>query len=78
MRWPIDEKRAQFPPTLWTSQPAPGQTLEQVWFCGVRSDIGGGEPDDLPGTTALSDLTLGWMTSKASALGLQFDPNVQA
>ena len=36
----IDEKRLQFPPTLWTSQPAPGQTLEQVWFCGVHSDIG--------------------------------------
>ncbi len=73
----IDEKRAQFPPTLWTSQPAPGQTLEQVWFCGVHSDIGGGEPDDLPGTTALSDITLGWMMTKASALGLQIDPNVQ-
>lgn len=74
----IDEKRAQFPPTLWTSQPGPGQTMEQVWFVGVHSDIGGGEPDDLPGTTALSDLTLGWMMNKASALGLQFDPTVLA
>jgi uncharacterized protein (DUF2235 family) len=73
----IDEKRAEFPPTLWTSAPAPGQTMEQVWFCGVHSDIGGGEPDDLPGTTALSDITLGWMMSKASALGLQVDPAVQ-
>ena len=53
---------------------APGQTLEQVWFTGAHSDVGGGEPDDLPGTTALSDITLGWMMSKASALGLQFDP----
>ena len=34
--------------------------------------MGGGEPDDLPGTTALSDITLGWMMSKASALGLEF------
>ena len=74
----IDEKRAQFPPTLWTSQPAPGQTMEQVWFVGVHSDVGGGEPDDTPGTTALSDITLGWMMSKASGLGLQFDPNVLA
>jgi uncharacterized protein (DUF2235 family) len=74
----IDEKRAQFPPTLWTSQPVPGQTLEQVWFTGVHSDIGGGEPDDIPGSTALSDITLGWMMSNSSALGLQFDPNVQA
>jgi uncharacterized protein (DUF2235 family) len=74
----IDERRAEFPPTLWTSQPAPGQTLEQVWFCGVHSDVGGGEPDDLPGTTALSDITLSWMMSKAGALGLQIDQEMQA
>ena len=29
--------------------PAPGQTLEQVWFTGAHSDVGGGEPDDLAG-----------------------------
>ncbi len=74
----IDEKRFQFPPTLWTSTPATGQTMEQVWFCGEHSDIGGGEPDDLPGTTALSDITLSWMMSKATALGLQIDSTVRA
>jgi uncharacterized protein (DUF2235 family) len=68
----IDEKRAQFPPTLWQGPTAPGQTLEQVWFTGAHSDVGGGEPDDLPGTTALSDITLAWMMSKAEALGLEF------
>jgi len=67
----MDEKRAQFPPTLWDAPAAQGQTLEQVWCTGAHSDVGGGEPDDLPGTTALSDITLGWMMSKASALGLQ-------
>jgi uncharacterized protein (DUF2235 family) len=72
----IDEKRAQFPPTLWESQPVPGQTLEQVWFCGVHSDIGGGEPDDVLGNPSLSAITLSWMMNKASALGLQFDPTV--
>jgi uncharacterized protein (DUF2235 family) len=74
----IDEKRLQFPPTLWTSQPAQGQTLEQVWFSGVHSDVGGGEPADAPGTTALSDITLSWMMSKAVALGLQIATSVQA
>jgi len=73
----IDERRAQFPPTLWTGQPAAGQTLEQVWFTGAHSDVGGGEPDGGPGTTALSDITLGWMMSKASSYGLQFDVAVQ-
>ena len=72
----IDERRAQFPPTLWTGNPVAGQTLEQVWFTGAHSDVGGGEPDDLPGTTALSDITLGWMMGKANGFGLQFDPEV--
>jgi uncharacterized protein (DUF2235 family) len=69
----IDERRAQFPPTLWKGPAAPGQNLEQVWFTGAHSDVGGGEPDDLPGTTALSDITLGWMMAKAAAAGLTFD-----
>ncbi len=69
----IDERRAQFPPTLWTSQPAPSQTLEQVWFCGVHCDVGGSYPDDSNGS-ALSDLTLAWMVDKAARLGLTFDP----
>lgn len=73
----IDERRFEFPATLWTSPPTAGQTIEQVWFCGVHSDVGGGEPDDVEGATALSDITLGWMMSKASALGLQVDPAVQ-
>lgn len=72
----IDERRAEFPATLWTTA-APGQTLEQVWFSGVHSDIGGSYPDD-PDGTALSDLTLGWMMDKAAALGMEFDPAVAA
>jgi hypothetical protein len=72
----IDERRAEFPPTLWTS-PAPGQTLEQVWFSGVHCDVGGSYPDDSDGS-ALSDLTLAWMMGKAAALGLDFAPEVLA
>jgi uncharacterized protein (DUF2235 family) len=72
----IDERRCEFPATLWTSA-APGQTLEQVWFCGVHCDVGGSYPDD-PNGTALADLTLAWMISKASALGLEFAAAVQS
>jgi hypothetical protein len=72
----IDERRAEFPPTLWTN-PAPGQTLEQVWFSGVHCDVGGGYADDSNGT-ALSDITLAWMISKATARGLVIDPGVQS
>ena len=74
----IDEMRCEFPPTLWTSAPAPGQNLEQVWFCGVHSDVGGGEPEDGDSSTALSDITLSWMIDKASALGLDFDTTITA
>lgn len=73
----IDERRNEFPPTLWTSPPAPGQKVEQVWFCGVHSDVGGGEPPDETPETALSDITLAWIMDKASALGLKIDRDVQ-
>lgn len=70
----IDEKRFEFPATLWTSQPVPGQIIEQVWFSGVHSDVGGGEPSDGSGTTALSDIPLAWMINRASQHGLKFVP----
>jgi uncharacterized protein (DUF2235 family) len=72
----IDERRAEFPATLWTSAPAQGQTLEQVYFCGVHCDVGGGYADDAGTGTALSDITFSWMLAKAQALGLVFDPGV--
>ena len=73
----IDERRGEFPATLWTSAPNPGQTLEQVWFTGVHCDVGGSYPDD-PDGTALSDITFSWMMHKAAALGVTFAADVQA
>ncbi|KAA6459735.1 DUF2235 domain-containing protein [Acidobacteria bacterium AB60] len=76
----IDEKRDQFPATLWTGDPAPGQTIEQVWFAGCHGDVGGGTPPGsaVDGSSRLCDITLGWMMAKAQALGLTFDPAVYA
>jgi uncharacterized protein (DUF2235 family) len=70
----IDERREEFPATLWTppAMPVPGQVLEQIWFSGVHCDIGGGYSDD----DSLSNITFAWMLSKAVALGLQVGPNV--
>ncbi len=62
----VDERRVEFPATLWTSRPAPGQILEQVWFAGVHCDVGGGYPR--PG---LADIPLQWMLAKAKKLGLR-------
>jgi uncharacterized protein (DUF2235 family) len=66
----IGERRLQFPATLWQmpNPPYPGQTVEQVYFSGVHCDVGGGYPE-----TELSDITLGWMLSKARALGALFN-----
>jgi uncharacterized protein (DUF2235 family) len=67
----IDERRREFPATLWSGPPAPGQVIEQVYFTGVHCDVGGGYAE-----TGLSDITLSWMMSKAKALGMDFDPAV--
>jgi uncharacterized protein (DUF2235 family) len=56
----IDERRIEFPPTLWTGPFAPGQRVEQVWFAGVHCDVGGGYAE-----TGLSDITLGFMLKHA-------------
>jgi hypothetical protein len=67
----IDEHRAPFAPSIWAYVPKLGQTVEQVWFCGVHSDIGGGYVQ-----SGLSDIALGWMIEKACGVGLKFDDQV--
>lgn len=64
----IDEHRAPFEPTLWKYTPKAGQKVEQVWFCGVHSDVGGGYAE-----VGLSDITLAWMLDKAHGAGLALD-----
>ena len=65
----IDEKRRNFEPTLWHQQAnSKDQVLEQVWFPGVHSDVGGGYAE-----TGLSDIALKWMLEKAQSCQLNFD-----
>ena len=65
----IDEQRRPFKPTLWNQQnDAPkSQVVQQVWFPGVHSDLGGGYTDH-----ALSDVALLWMVDRARSCGLEF------
>jgi len=72
----MDERRAEFMPTLWSGTPAADQHVEQVWFTGAHSDVGGGEDDAAPGVQELSDIPLSWMIDKARSLGLQVDEGV--
>jgi uncharacterized protein (DUF2235 family) len=63
----LDEKRRAFPVLKWQADPR----IDQTWFCGVHSDVGGGYAQ-----RALSDITLRWMIDKAWEHGLRF--NAQA
>lgn len=76
----LDEKRAQFPATLWSTAPAASQTLEQIWFSGCHGDVGGGTllAGGVDAGTRLCDITMGWMMTKALAQGLTMDPAVVA
>lgn len=62
----IDERRKAFAPTLWAAPP--DQHMEQVWFPGVHSDVGGGYLE-----AGLSDLAFLWMVERVSTCGLAFD-----
>jgi len=63
----IDERRAPFAPAIWDKH-NPQQHLEQVWFAGVHSDVGGGYREN-----GLSLIALDWMTRRAMESGLKLD-----
>jgi uncharacterized protein (DUF2235 family) len=76
----LDEERTTFHPLLWNEEleAASGrERINQVWFSGVHSNIGGGYPDD-----ALAHIPLIWMMKEAARYGLLFkkppesDPDV--
>ena len=62
----IDDDRKWFQPTIWDSFNKAYQKVEQVWFSGAHTDVGGGFRE--PG---LSDIALEWMVQKAVAHGLR-------
>jgi uncharacterized protein (DUF2235 family) len=64
----IDEQRKPFAPTLWTRPPGWKGRLDQAWFPGVHSNVGGGCTPD-----GLANEPLHWVVEKAAALGLEFD-----
>jgi len=64
----IDEHRKSFSPAIWDTTGADkGQDVQQVWFVGAHSNVGGGYPDPV-----LSDQAFLWMVTKARPL-LRFD-----
>jgi uncharacterized protein (DUF2235 family) len=65
----IDERRCYFRNNLWGKE-LEGQTIKQVWFAGVHSDVGGSYTPDRSG---LSQIALEWMLCEAASLGLMVD-----
>ena len=68
----IDENQGPFQPSLWQAQPKPGQIVEQVWFSGVHSDVGG-TSDPKFGKPAFT-----WMKERASYAGLVLSETLAA
>lgn len=60
----IDDERQTFHPLVWDERNF-NNIVEQVWFAGVHSNVGGGYP-----RTGMSDVALVWMLEKAMAHGL--------
>ena len=64
----IDERRKPFAPTLWQRPAGWNGNLQQVWFAGVHTNVGGGNKPD-----GVANEALHWMVEKAEDLGLAVD-----
>ncbi len=72
----IDDERLTFHPVMWEEEGEEGKEnkkdsrIEQVWFAGVHSNVGGGYSKH-----GMSLVSLDWMMSKAEQAGLKFNPD---
>lgn len=71
----IDERRTCFPANrFFPKDSAQHESLKEVWFAGVHSDVGGGYPDEEAG---LAKIALQWMLREAEGLGLIVDAELR-
>jgi uncharacterized protein (DUF2235 family) len=68
----IDDERRTFWPELWNERAARAGQVNQVWFAGVHSNVGGGYSKQ-----GMSLVTLDWMMAEAEAAGLHFIPEAR-
>lgn len=61
----IDDERKTFHPVLWDPDHESGQSVRQVWFTGMHTDVGGGYLEH-----GLSDIALVWLTEQAVTHGI--------
>ena len=65
----VDDERKLFQPVIWDARLEDYQTMQQVWFCGMHTDVGGGYAEQ-----QLSDIALAWMRDEAVRHGLRIYP----
>ena len=66
----MNDDRESFKPVLWDElTPSVSSRVEQVWFAGAHSNVGGGYPQQ-----GMSLVALDWMMKQAEAQGLRFTP----
>ena len=63
----IDERRPIFDVVLWNKGPNADQHIEQVWFSGVHTEVGGGSSNEHTSAIALE-----WMSARARGHGMAF------
>jgi uncharacterized protein (DUF2235 family) len=68
----IDDDRLWFHPSLWREKTREEQIVEQVWFSGSHTDIGGGFNE-----SGLSDIAFEWMLERAVNHGLRLYPRAR-
>lgn len=64
----IDERRKPFAPNVWERPGDWNGVLEQAWFAGVHTNVGGSATRD-----GLANEALHWIVEKAESLQLAFD-----
>jgi uncharacterized protein (DUF2235 family) len=69
----MDESRALFPLTRLGKGRDTAPNLQEVWFRGVHSDVGGGN-----GNLGMNWIALNWMYEVAKKCGVNLDPAVVA
>ncbi len=73
----IDENRTSYKPLPWRVAPDWQGQLEQAWFAGAHSDIGG-QVTARNGSRTFSNIPFVWMLRHAEASGLQLPENWQS
>lgn len=65
----LDDERLSFKPLLWDERDETTDRIQQVWFAGAHSNVGGGYPKQ-----GMSLVALDWMLREAERQGLRILP----